>query len=94
MATRLFVGNLPDNTSENDLRSAFSSYGTITTLDLKTKTGTGTGNESKKFAFVSISGSNYDIEACEYNSLNPTYFHTFIIFLHPKLPRILWNILI
>lgn len=64
MATRLFVGNLPENTSENDLRSAFTSYGEITTLDLKTKTAT--GNESKKFAFVSLSSSNYSIEACKY----------------------------
>ncbi|KOB79443.1 50kDa lectin [Operophtera brumata] len=62
MATRLFVGNLPENTVESDLRSAFSSYGEITTLDLKTKTAN--GNESKKFAFVSLSGSNYNIEAC------------------------------
>ncbi|KOB75649.1 50kDa lectin [Operophtera brumata] len=62
MATRLFVGNLPENTAESDLRSAFSSYGEITTLDLKTKTAN--GNEIKKFAFVSLSGSNYNIEAC------------------------------
>lgn len=64
MATRLFVGNLPENTEENDLRSAFSSYGEITTLDLKTKTAT--CNESKKFAFVSLSGSNHNIESCKY----------------------------
>lgn len=64
MSTRLFVGNLPEDTSENDLRTAFSSYGGISALDLKTKSAT--GNESKKFAFVSLSGSNYDIEACKY----------------------------
>lgn len=64
MATRLFVGNLPENTSETELRSAFSEYGEITTLDLKKKAAD--DNESKKFAFVSISGSNYNIESCKY----------------------------
>ncbi|XP_075981368.1 putative RNA-binding protein CG14230 [Anticarsia gemmatalis] len=61
-ATRLFVGNLPDNTQEKELQSAFSVFGEITNLDLKSKAGT--DNESKKFAFVSLSASNADIESC------------------------------
>lgn len=63
MATRLFVSNLPDNAEENDLREAFSAYGEITNLDLKCKS----NNESKdqkKFAFITLSGSNYEIESC------------------------------
>ncbi|XP_053615004.1 probable RNA-binding protein CG14230 [Plodia interpunctella] len=59
--TRLFVGNLPDNTSEDVLRKAFSVYGEVTNLDIKSKPG---GNDEKKFAFVTLSGTNYDIELC------------------------------
>lgn len=62
MATRLFIGNLPDNTAEDDLQRAFSIYGQIKNLDLKSKSAVGT---EKKFAFITISGSNYDIETCK-----------------------------
>lgn len=61
-ATRLFVGNLPENTQENELHKAFSVFGEITNLDLKCKPGD--TNESKKFAFVSISAGNSDVESC------------------------------
>uniref|UniRef100_A0A2A4JLV8 RRM domain-containing protein n=1 Tax=Heliothis virescens TaxID=7102 RepID=A0A2A4JLV8_HELVI len=61
-ATRLFVGNLPENTEENELHKAFSVFGEITNLDLKSKPGD--SNESKKFAFVSISAGNTDVESC------------------------------
>lgn len=63
-ATRLFVGNLPVHTEETELHSAFSAFGQITTLDLKSKPAD--GNASKKFAFVSISASNTDVESCKY----------------------------
>ncbi|KAJ8717302.1 hypothetical protein PYW08_005701 [Mythimna loreyi] len=61
-ATRLFVGNLPENTEANDLHSAFSVFGEITNLDLKSKPGD--GNECKKFAFVSLSADNPSVESC------------------------------
>ncbi|CAH0713279.1 unnamed protein product, partial [Brenthis ino] len=61
-ATRLFVGNLPDNLDENALREAFSSYGNITNFDLKSKPGI--ENDKKKFAFITISASNFNIESC------------------------------
>lgn len=66
MSTRLFVGSLPDNTEENDLRTAFSVYGQITNLDLKTKPSNNESKEQKKFAFITLSGSNYDIESCKF----------------------------
>ena len=62
-ATRLFVGNLPGNAEANDLHSAFSVFGEITNLDLKSKPGD--GNESKKFAFVSLSADNVNVESCK-----------------------------
>lgn len=61
-ATRLFVGNLPENTEEKDVLSAFSVFGEVSTLDLKTKQSA--ENECKKFAFVSLSASNENIESC------------------------------
>ncbi|XP_026729488.1 probable RNA-binding protein CG14230 [Trichoplusia ni] len=61
-ATRLFVGNLPENTEDKDVLSAFSVFGEITNIDLKTKNGA--GNENKKFAFVSLSAPNVDVESC------------------------------
>lgn len=71
-ATRLFVGNLPENTEDKDVFSAFSVFGEITNVDLKVKNGA--GNENKKFAFVSLSAPNVDVESCKYiRSYN--YFH-------------------
>ncbi|XP_072942908.1 probable RNA-binding protein CG14230 [Epargyreus clarus] len=61
-ATRLFVGNLPDRVNANELREAFSAFGEITGLDIKTKSAV--ENHKKPFAFVTLSASNYDIESC------------------------------
>ncbi|KAG7301507.1 hypothetical protein JYU34_014474 [Plutella xylostella] len=60
--TRLFVGNLPDITVEDDLKTAFGSFGEITNIDLKSKPGD--QNKSNKFAFISICASNANIESC------------------------------
>ncbi|XP_049876907.1 probable RNA-binding protein CG14230 [Pectinophora gossypiella] len=59
--TRLFVGNLPDNTNEKELLSAFSSYGEIKSLDLKSKSD---DSSKKNFAFITLSSTNYDVETC------------------------------
>ncbi|XP_026763099.2 probable RNA-binding protein CG14230 [Galleria mellonella] len=60
--TRLFVGNIPESTNESELRSAFSVYGKITNLDIKSKSTN--ENDQKKFAFVTLAATNYDIESC------------------------------
>lgn len=62
--TRLFVGNLPDITVEDDLKTAFGSFGEITNIDLKSKPGD--QNKSNKFAFISICASNANIESCKW----------------------------
>ncbi|KAJ2948429.1 hypothetical protein O0L34_g7672 [Tuta absoluta] len=59
--TRLFVGNLPDKTNEKDLRAAFSAYGQVTNLDLKTKAA---DDDRRNFAFVTLSGTQDIIESC------------------------------
>ncbi|CAK1552501.1 unnamed protein product [Leptosia nina] len=60
--TRLFVGNLPEITCDADLKTVFSSYGEVVNVDIKTKSGA--ESENKKFAFVTLSSSNYNIESC------------------------------
>lgn len=62
-ATRLFVGNIPESSEENELRKAFTKFGEITSLDLKFKNNDVTQN---KFAFISMSASNIAIESCKY----------------------------
>lgn len=61
--TRLFVSNLPENIDESDLVSAFTTYGEIVSVDLKSKSAS--TDEQRKFAFITLSASNYDIESCK-----------------------------
>jgi RNA recognition motif-containing protein len=51
MNTKLFVGNLSFNTTENDLQDAFSAHGTVTETNLMTDPATG---RSRGFAFVTM----------------------------------------
>ncbi len=49
---KLYVGNLPYSATEEELRSTFSSYGEVSSVDLITDKFTG---RSKGFAFVEMS---------------------------------------
>ncbi|KAL0820570.1 hypothetical protein ABMA28_006417 [Loxostege sticticalis] len=60
--TRLFVGNVPENISQDELQKAFSSYGQIINVDLKNKSNA--ESDQKKFAFITLSASNYEVESC------------------------------
>lgn len=51
MNTKLFVGNLSFNTTENDLQDAFAQYGTVTEVNLMMDRMTG---RSRGFAFVTF----------------------------------------
>lgn len=51
MATKLFVGNLPYNTTENDLQDHFSQAGTVLTVNVMLDRATG---RSRGFAFVEM----------------------------------------
>lgn len=52
MSTKLFVGNLSFNTTENDLQDAFAAHGTVTEANLMMDRATG---RSRGFAFVTMS---------------------------------------
>jgi cold-inducible RNA-binding protein len=58
METKLYVGNLSYNTTDNDLRTLFAQAGTVTTVDLIKDRDTGM---SKGFAFVQM-GSQQEAE--------------------------------
>src|SRR3974377_2524166 len=51
MNTKLFVGNLSFNTTENDLQDAFAAHGTVTEANLMTDRDTG---RPRGFAFVTM----------------------------------------
>jgi cold-inducible RNA-binding protein len=55
MDTKLYVGNLSYNTTEDDLRTLFSNSGTVTSVALIKDRRTG---QSKGFAFVEMSSQN------------------------------------
>ncbi len=52
MNTKLFVGNLSFNTTENDLQDAFAAHGTVTEASLMMDRSTG---RPRGFAFVTMS---------------------------------------
>ena len=58
METKLYVGNLSYNTTDNDLRALFEQAGTVTSVDLIKDRDTGM---SKGFAFVQM-GSQQEAE--------------------------------
>jgi cold-inducible RNA-binding protein len=51
MSTKLFVGNLSFNTTENDLRDAFAAHGTVVEVNLMMDRATG---RARGFGFVTM----------------------------------------
>jgi RNA recognition motif-containing protein len=81
MSTKLFVGNLSFNTTENDLQDAFAAHGLVTETNLMTDRTTG---RPRGFAFVTMStpeeaqkavealnGANLDGRALTVNEARP-----------------------
>jgi RNA recognition motif-containing protein len=54
MNTKLFVGNLSFNTTENDLQDAFAAHGTVVEANLMTDRETG---RPRGFGFVTMSSA-------------------------------------
>ncbi len=62
MNTKLFVGNLSFNTTENDLQDAFAAHGMVTEANLMTDRATG---RPRGFGFVTMSSSEEAQKAIE-----------------------------
>ena len=81
MNTKLFVGNLSFNTTENDLQDAFAAHGTVTEANLMMDRSTGrprgfgfitmgTPEEAQK-AIDALNGSTLDGRALTVNEAKP-----------------------
>jgi RNA recognition motif-containing protein len=57
--TRFFVGNIPENTSEQELQAEFGFYGLVNKVELKKK------NETENFAFVNVQIEDRLVDKCE-----------------------------
>ena len=55
MSTKLYVGNLPYETSEADLQTLFESAGTVSTINIVRDRATG---QARGFAFVEMSDAS------------------------------------
>src|SRR5712664_611997 len=62
MSTKLFVGNLSFDITENDLQDAFAAYGTVTEANLMTDRATG---RPRGFGFVTMSSPEEAQKAVE-----------------------------
>ena len=62
---RLYVGGIGVNVESNDLNQLFSSYGSITIVDIKDKKDP-EGNLLTRFAYVSIDAIPQKIQQCEF----------------------------
>ncbi len=62
MSTKLFVGNLDFNVTENDLQDAFAAHGTVVEANLVTDRTTG---RPRGFAFVTMSSPEEAQKAIE-----------------------------
>ena len=62
MSTKLFVGNLSFNTTENDLQDAFAAFGTVVEANLMMDRATG---RPRGFGFVSMSTAEEAQKAIE-----------------------------
>jgi cold-inducible RNA-binding protein len=62
MSTKIFVGNLSFNTTENDLQDAFANHGTVVEANLMTDRTTG---QPRGFGFVTMSSQEEAQKAIE-----------------------------
>ncbi len=82
MNTKLFVGNLSFNTTENDLQDAFAAHGTVTEANLMTDRSTG---RPRGFGFVTMGSPEEAQKAI--NALNGTLLGDRNITVNEARPR-------
>jgi RNA recognition motif-containing protein len=57
--TRFFVGNVPTNTSEQELQAEFGYYGVVKKVELKKK------NDDDFFAFINVEIEDRLVDKCK-----------------------------
>jgi cold-inducible RNA-binding protein len=82
MNTKLYVGNLSFNLTENDLQDAFAAHGTVTEVNLMMDRATG---QSRGFAFVTMATPEEAQKAME--ALNGTRLGDRSISVNEARPR-------
>ena len=82
MSTKLFVGNLSFNTTENDLQDAFSAHGVVAEINLMMDR---TSGRSRGFAFVTMSTPEEAQKAIE--ALNGASLHDRALTVNVARPR-------
>ena len=82
MNTKLFVGNLSFNTTENDLQDAFAVHGTVTEANLMTDRSTG---RPRGFGFVTMGSPDEAQKAI--SALNGTQLGDRAITVNEARPR-------
>jgi cold-inducible RNA-binding protein len=82
MNTKLFVGNISFNTTENDLQDAFAAHGTVTEANLMMDRATG---RPRGFGFVTMSSAEEAQKAID--SLNGTMLGDRNITVNEARPR-------
>jgi RNA recognition motif-containing protein len=82
MAKKLYVGNLPYNTNDDDLRELFSTYGEVTSSSVIIDRMT---NRSKGFGFVEMTNNDEAQKAID--ELNNTNFNDRNIRVNEALER-------
>ena len=63
-STRLFVGNLPPDTREEQIKEVFGFYGLCKNVDLKSKKSKLEEEEAEVFAFVNMEIEDNMVEQC------------------------------
>lgn len=79
--TRFFVGNVPQNTSEQELQSEFGFYGVVKSVEIKQKA------EDEHFAFVNIQIEERLVDKCEISLIHcqlSSTNHNFVSFRHSR----------
>lgn len=82
MSTKLFVGNLSFNTTENDLQDAFAAHGTVAEVNLMMDRMTG---RSRGFAFVTMGSPEEAQKAIE--AMNGATLHDRALTVNVARPR-------
>lgn len=79
----IYIGNLPYNSSEEDLKQAFAKFGEVTSAVIITDKSSG---RSKGFGFVEM--SNDEAAQNAINSLNGQDFHGRTVKVNQAQPRV------